>query len=219
MICCGSTADAIIEELPVSASDRATDAIQIEHRSLASVLQTMQTMLDKIAAGYAPADFALLAAALYYIDDFPERHHHPKEDAYLFKRLRARTNEFDDILDRLQSEHERSALSVAGLHRALVHFQGGALEGLPHMQAAIDSYATEMRKHIAMENDLLTRARPVLSEQDWEAIAGAFAANDDPLFGDNRRLEFSQLYQRIRMLTPRKLRVKPQAARVSPAGM
>ena len=203
----------------MSASEIAIATIQSEHRSLGMVLHTLQTLLDKIAAEHVVADFALMSTALYYIDDFPERCHHPKEDEYLFKRLRLRSTEFDAVLDRLQTEHTRSAVTVAGLHRALVHYQGGAPEGLRLFKAAVDSYADDMREHFGLEDTLMTRARTILSEEDWELIAWAFTANDDPLFGANQSLEFSLLYHRIMVLVPRKMKPQLQhlqAARVAP---
>jgi hemerythrin-like domain-containing protein len=36
---------------------------------------------------------------LYYIREYPEQVHHPKEDRYLFARLRDRTGELDEVLD------------------------------------------------------------------------------------------------------------------------
>lgn len=200
----------------MSAREMAITGIKSEHRSLGMVLHTLQALLKKVAEGHAVADFGLLASALYYIDDFPERCHHPKEDEYLFKRLRLRSSEFDAVLDRLQTEHARSAVAVSGLHRALVHYQGGAPDGLRLFQAAVDSYVAEMREHFACEEDLLARAPAVLHDEDWELIAWAFTANDDPLFGSNHRMEFDQLYQRIVVLAPRKMQVALRAARTPP---
>jgi hemerythrin-like domain-containing protein len=200
----------------MSASDIAVTTIKLEHRSLGMVLHTLQSLLDKIAAGHALADFGLISSVLYYIDDFPERCHHPKEDEYLFKRLRLRTAEFDAVLDQLQTEHARSAVAVAGLHRALVHYQGGAPQGLWLFHAAVDSYCTDMREHFRLEDDLMARAQSVLIEEDWELIAWAFTANDDPLFGSNQRAEFGQLFHRIMMLTPRKIKTEWQVSRVAP---
>jgi hemerythrin-like domain-containing protein len=141
----------------VSASDTAIATIKLEHRSLGMVLHTLQALLQKIAEGHAVADFGLLATALYYLDDFPERCHHPKEDEYLFRRLRLCSTEFDGLLDRLQAEHVRSAAAVSGLHRALVHYQGDAPEGLQLFRAAVDSYAADMRGHMTSEDIRISR--------------------------------------------------------------
>ena len=46
---------------------------------------------------------------IYYIDAFPERFHHPKEDEYLFYFLRIRHPDAIPLLDRLQGEHRAGA--------------------------------------------------------------------------------------------------------------
>lgn len=212
----GKTAALIPARKFVSASEAAIATIRFEHFALGMVLQTTQALLDKVASGHAVADFELLATALYYIGEFPEVCHHPKEDEHLFRRLRLRTTEFDALLDRLQHEHARSAAALSGLHRALVHYQGGAPQGLQHFRAAVDSYTADMRRHMACEDDLLARAPAVLREEDWVLIAQAFAANDDPLVGNNRRTEFSRLYNQLVVLAPRKLKSGLRAAKKPP---
>jgi hemerythrin-like domain-containing protein len=198
----------------VSACDIAIATIKFEHRSLATVLHTLQEVVARIAAAHAAVDFSLLAAALYYIDEFPERCHHPKEDDYLFRRMRSRSDEFNVVLDRLQAEHAQGGAAALGLHRALVHYQGGAATGLPVFRDAVDTYTTNMREHFAAEDTLLADAQRILTADDWSFIAEAFADNDDPLFGANHRQEFSQLYHRIMVLAPRKLQDELRAARL-----
>jgi hypothetical protein len=59
----------------------------------------------------------------------------------------------------------------------------------------------------AEETTLLPLAEQYLTDADWLAMAEAFGANGDPLFGASRRAEFDQLYQRIANLAPRKLKL------------
>lgn len=187
--------------------DVAVAVIRREHCALETVMEALQRLLADIAAQHAEPDFALFSAALYYIADFPERCHHPKEDEHLFKALRRCTAEFDALLDELQAEHIRSAQMVSQLQCALVHYQGGAPRGLEAFRTAFDAYSALLNEHMRKEDDLLERARGCLAEEDWSGIASAFAANDDPLFGDARREEFRKLYFRIFNLLPRKLRM------------
>ena len=58
--------------------------IHDEHRSLAAVLHGMLHLVHAIRDRGARPDFNVLGAMIYYIDAFPERFHHPKEDEYLF---------------------------------------------------------------------------------------------------------------------------------------
>lgn len=190
----------------MSDRDVAIATITAEHRALSAVLHTIQDLLATVEAGYGSPEFDLLAAALYYIDDFQERCHHPKEDAYLFKAVRAATSEFDAEIDALQAAHVSGVHAVARLHRCLVHYQGGAADGLAVFRASMDAYARQMADHIRREDELLARGASLVSEADWTRIAAAFDSNDDPLFGNNRRDEFTRLYQRIQRLAPRKLK-------------
>lgn len=190
----------------MSARDVAVATVKQEHRALGIVVELLQRLVGDIAEGRAEPDFAVLAAALYYIDDFPERCHHPKEDEYLFKALRRRTAKLNAVLDELQAEHISGAQAIGYLQRALVHYQGGATDGAKRFKAAVDAYATVQRDHMRKEDELLAQMQEFLTEEDWLEIAAAFDANDDPLFGDNRREEFRRLYFRIVNLVPRKLK-------------
>ena len=191
----------------MGAREVVTATIKQEHYALGMVLALLQRVLADVAGGRAEPDFALFTAALYYIDDFPERCHHPKEDEFLFKALRDRTARHNAVLDDLQAEHVRSAQMVGYLHQALTHYQGGAPEGLRRLRDAVEAYAVMLHEHMNEEDELLAQAPDDLTEEDWTRIAAAFDANDDPLFGKNRRTEFNKLYLRILNLLPSRLRV------------
>jgi hemerythrin-like domain-containing protein len=174
----------------------AVATIKAEHRSLSTVLHTFQELLSKVATGHGAPEFELYSAMLYYIDDFQERCHHPKEDEYFFKVLGAATSEFDSVISELQAQHVSGVHALSRLYRCLVHYQGGAAGGLEAL----------LFGHMRCEDDLLERSLSLISEQGWAQMAAAFDSNDDPLFGNNRRAEFARLYQRIQRLAPRKLK-------------
>lgn len=187
--------------------ETAVATIKAEHRSLRLVVTALQQLLDEVAAQHAEPDFALLAAAVYYIDEFPERCHHPKEDMYLFKALRSRTAKFNDVLDDLQAEHISSGQTIRYLQRALIHYLGGAPIGFKLFRDAVDAYAALLEDHMRKEEKLLSQAHDCLTTGDWSEMAAAFTANDDPMFGNAQREEFRRLYDRIVNLLPRKLSV------------
>jgi hemerythrin-like domain-containing protein len=189
------------------AQERAVAIIQAEHRALGHVVRALQKVTDEIAQGLAEADFVLLASMLYYIDSFPEQFHHPKEDEHLFLALRRRTSKADGVLDELQAEHVRSAQTIAYLNQTLVHYQGGAADGLRQFRDAVNAYAALLLDHMRKEEQVvLPLAAEFLRPADWEAMAAAFAANEDPLFGERQQQAFRRLQQRIANLVPRKLK-------------
>jgi len=196
-----------------SASGVVIGTLLEEHRAMRTVLAILERLLtDAAERGTAP-DFALIASALYYMDDFPERVHHPKEDAHLFAALRRRTNRFNSVLDRLQAEHIRGAQMLARVQRELVHYQGGAPHGLRRTRAAVCAFAALQNDHMRCEESVLLASHDYLTEDDWAALAGAFVATGDPLSPDSARLEFRRLRSRILTLLPRKMRLDPDAVR------
>jgi len=196
-----------------TAGDVVIGTLLEEHRALRTVLGILERLLTDAAERGTVPDFALISSALYYIDDFPERVHHPKEDAHLFVALRRRTNRFDSVLDRLQAEHIRGAQMLARVLRELVHYQGGASNGLRKTRAAVSAFAVMQYDHMRCEEGVLLASRDYLTEDDWTAIARAFAATNDPLSPESPRLEFRRLRSRILTLLPRKMRLDPEALR------
>src|SRR5262250_3431691 len=97
--------------------------IHDEHRSLAAVLHGMLYLVREIREHGAKPDFGVLGAMIYYIDAFPERYHHPKEDRYLFARLRVRCAEARPLLDQASAEHRTGAEKIRILEQALARYE------------------------------------------------------------------------------------------------
>lgn len=184
--------------------------IQDEHRSLAAVLHGMLYLVREIRERGAKPDFAVLRAMVYYIDAFPERFHHPKEDRYLFRLLRTRCPEASPLLERLETEHRAGAEKIRRLEQALARYQEGGAKEFPAFAAAVDAYAGFHWEHMhAEEKQLLPLAEKHLTTGDWEAIDAAFTGHTDPLFGAAAGAEYDQLFRRIVNLAPPPIGVGP----------
>jgi len=202
------------ESVPVvlTPRDSAIAILKAEHRVLGNVVHTLQEVLEGIAADSCVADFQLVASMLYYLDAFPERCHHPKEDRYLFRCLRARTEKANGILDALAAQHVTSERLMISLEQSFVRYQGGAPGGLRSFAKAVNAYAELQWKHMDLEETrMLSLASEYLSDKDWVAIDRAFRANEDPLSSPDAQDEFAQLRQRIVNRLPTKLRRRARA--------
>lgn len=158
-----------------SDEQRALALLREEHRSLAAVLQAMLDIVDDTAC---PPDPALLRAMLFYVEQFPERLHHPQEERQLFARLRQRTAECDALLAELEMQHESGAGRFAQLRNLLDAGDRAAFARAAH------GFAQEQWQHMRAEETLvLPAASRHLPAEDWRAIAEAFEANADPRFG------------------------------------
>ena len=182
--------------------NKAIRILRDEHRSMAAVLHGLRHLAHSAQEAGVRPRFEVFRAMLRYIDEFPERLHHPKEDAYLFARLAARAPETLPLIEALRAEHVESAQRVRDLERALDEYE----RSWPHWSgpflAAVEDYAEFHRRHMRREElEVLPAAERALTGEDWRAIEEAFAGNEDPI-ADLREQDLAQLYTRIVSIAP-----------------
>jgi hemerythrin-like domain-containing protein len=182
--------------------EKAIRIIRDEHRSISAVLSGLRAVAQVAREGKLRPDFAVFRAMIYYIDAFPERMHHPKEDAHLFARLLPRDPGARELIEALQAEHIQGARLVRDLERALLAYEQTWPAGVEPFIAAVENYAQFHWSHMRREEqDLIPRAEKALTAEDWAAIETAFAGNNDPI-ADLREKGFAELFQRIVSLAP-----------------
>jgi len=182
--------------------NKAIRIIRDEHRSISAVLSGLIELTRVARTPGVQPGFAVFRAMIHYIDEFPERLHHPKEDHFLFARLAERAPDTRPLVEELRKEHVRGAELVRDLESALLAFEVNGARGLPAFDAAVNAYAQFHWDHMRKEEEqVLPLAEKHLTEADWRWIEDAFAGNRDPI-SDLRERDFEQLYQRIVNLAP-----------------
>jgi hemerythrin-like domain-containing protein len=181
------------------------DAIYIlksEHRSLAVILAALKELARKVEEEAVQPDFRVFRAMLRYIDEYPERLHHPKEDAIIFERLASRSAEARRLVTELRSEHVAGARLIRDLERAMLFFEDRYPAGKFDFRVAVDDYAAFHFAHMRKEEEaLLPLAARLLDAADWAAINAAFAQNSDPVSGVAEK-DLRALFSRIAHLAP-----------------
>jgi nucleotide-binding universal stress UspA family protein/hemerythrin-like domain-containing protein len=194
---------AVESNLPTSASAAPLAVIRDEHRSLGAVVHGLEFLVREARARNTPPSFPLLRAMLHYIREFPEKLHHPKEDAYLFRKLRERTRDYDATLDELERQHVEGHKLVEELERSIAAYEADPQGGHARFAAAVERFAVSQMQHITLEfKVVLPAAQKHLTEQDWTEIGAAFAGNSDPRFSVDNDEEFRQLFARIVNFAP-----------------
>lgn len=184
--------------------------IKDEHRSLAAVLHGMLYLVHHTRDRGDKPNFDLLGAMVYYIDAFPERFHHPKEDQYLFRLLRIRFPDSADVLNRLQQEHRVGAEKIRTLEQALARYQQGGGEEFSNFLAAVEAYAAFHWTHMKTEEHVvLPMAQKYLTADDWESIDAAFLGHTDPMLGVEAGAKYEELFRRITWLAPAPIGLGP----------
>ena len=135
-----------------------SDAIAIirdEHRSFAAVLQGLTWLVTEIRERRLQPDFRLFAAILPYIDAFPEKLHHPKEDEYIYARLRKRSPGIAPVLDELEAEHVRGRAFITELAGALDRYRREGAAAFAAFEAAATAYVDFHWAHMRKEEDVV----------------------------------------------------------------
>jgi branched-chain amino acid transport system ATP-binding protein len=159
--------------------NNAADIIRDEHRSMGSVLKALLAQVQAARGGQAEADWPLYDAMLGYLEAFPEVMHHPKEDQFLFARLRERHAPSEPVIRQLEREHVEGAASLKAIRTLLQSAQ--AVADVNGFAAALEDYATFLWHHMDTEERVvLPMARDHLTAEDWAYIDAAFLANRQP---------------------------------------
>jgi hemerythrin-like domain-containing protein len=174
-----------------------------EHRSISSVLSGLSHFAERGVEGKKVPNTAVFRAMLHYLDLFAERMHHPKEDAYLFARLRERTHLADDVLDRLQEDHFYGAGALREVEHAFLRYEEGGEPFFADFAREVRRYVAFHREHMRVEETFVfPLAERELTEDDWREIEAAFAANHDPLASADQVHDLESLFTRIVTITP-----------------
>src|SRR5947207_14608331 len=94
--------------------------IRDEHAALAAVLRSLTMMLARGPQDEPERFFDVVRAMLFYIDEFPERLHHPKESDLLFPKLARVAPELLPTIRRLEVDHMQGEHKVRLLQHMLM---------------------------------------------------------------------------------------------------
>jgi len=192
--------------------------IRHEHDVLAAVLRSIALLLSESRRRGMKLDYKVLRAMLFYIDEFPERVHHPKESDLLFPRLRHRGATMTKVLERLDRDHAASQQAVRDLEHQVL-----ALEMMEdaadfdirrtRFEAATEAYVTAYLDHLRLEEEeVLPKTERLLTDSDWAELDAAFMQNSDPLAFADDDDEFRPLFKRILTTLPAPLGLGPAMA-------
>lgn len=168
----------------------ALQTIRDEHASLAAMLQSMRLMVEKGPSDDHRQFFNVRRAMLFYIDEFPERLHHPKESNLLFPKVVKLAPKTMGAVDKLERDHMRSEKAARDLQHMLLAWELLGPGRRAAFEEAMGQYIDAYLEHMNLEeNVILPEAERCFSEEDWKLLDAAFAENADPLTGQYRPTE------------------------------
>ena len=178
--------------------------IRDEHAALAAMLKSMGLMIDRGPTDNVEGFFDVLRAMLFYIDEFPEQLHHPKESNLLFPRVARLAPQTMSTIVKLELDHANGEVAVRELQHLLLAWELVGDARRAAFEGAAKKYLDFYLEHMRLEETvILPAAQEVLSAADWQELDAAFASNCDPLTGRYPRdPSYDRLFTRIVMRAP-----------------
>jgi hemerythrin-like domain-containing protein len=167
-----------------------------EHLNFARLLDILEEQVAAFRRDKSP-NYALMGDILYYMQNFSDRVHHPREDV-AYARLAERDPNTRPVVDRLLQEHRVLAAAGEELQTRINEAGGDVVIPRAALETASATYLVYYRHHISTEErDVMPRAAKVLTEQDWAAVDATVPASPDPLFGGDVLERFETLRRQI----------------------
>jgi len=178
--------------------------IRDEHAALAAMLRSLSLMVQRGPGDNADQFFDVLRAMLFYIDEFPERLHHPKESGLLFPKVVRAAPQLMSTIERLEKDHMNGEGAVRELQHHLLAWELLGESRREVFDTAARAYVRFYLEHMQIEETVvLPEAEKCLSGKDWVELDAAFATNKDPLTGKFPRDPlYDRLFTRIVMNAP-----------------
>ncbi len=193
----------------------ASQVIRQEHAALASVLQSIASMIQGGPGDDAERFFDVMRAMLFYIDEFPERRHHPAESGWLFPPLLRAAPELAPVIQALEEEHAQGEGRVRELMHQLVAWELLGDSRRPAFEQAARDYIRFYLDHMRCEETrILPVAERLLDKSEWAALDAAFETRRDPLASGSHDPVYDRLFSRIVLHAPAPIGLGDELKRV-----
>lgn len=176
--------------------------IQKEHSSLASLLHALRELLEQGPGEDREGFFKMLRTILFYLDDYPERLHHPKETQMLFPMVQEAVPKLAEVIEKLDQDHAYTYDTARQLQHQLLAWELLGDSRREEFLTATHQFIGRYLMHIMVEEQkIIPAAEQHLSDEQWEKLDALFETNCDPLTGMYApRPEYLELFQRITQL-------------------
>lgn len=180
-----------------------SQVLRDQHASIAAVLRSLSMMIDEGPGDEPERFFDVLRAMLFYIDEFPERQHHPRESDMLFPRLLRVAPELMPVIRALEAEHAQGEARVRELQHLLLAWELLGEGRRNDFEQAARGYVSFYLEHMRTEEtQVLPVAERVLAPSDWTDLEAALLSDPDPLRPGTREPAFDRLFTRIVLTAP-----------------
>lgn len=169
-----------------------------EHAALTSMLKSVLLMLERGPRDEPEKFFDVLRAMLFYIDEFPEKLHHPKESNFLFPMVARLAPNLLPTIQKLEQDHLQGEILIHELQRHLVAWEMLGECRKSNFVTAAQQYVCFYLEHMRLEETIvLPAATEFLTTEDWKQLDAAFGPTLDPFAGISLDAVYDRVFTKI----------------------
>jgi hemerythrin-like domain-containing protein len=173
---------------------RILNRLKVEHGQLLRKLNLLELQYLDMCRGKTP-DYSLMQSIIVYIQEYPERIHHPLEDMIYSVLLERADNA--GFVQKLISEHTQLEVVTREIR--------GSLESLPgcndsgeQLHQQLSEFLVGQRQHIyTEESKVFPLLQSALTNKDWERLQHMTPLLDDPISGRRTWYDYERLSREI----------------------
>lgn len=177
-------------------ADTALERIEAEHRIIAAMMDAVERETRAFESEGA-FDMDLVRLTLRYMSEYPDRFHHPKEEA-LFDLAGKRSDDFAAAAAMIRHDHGEMPAATDQLARMMEGLELGRNMPRDEVLGAMKRYVRRQREHMERETaDVFPLLQTLLTPEDWAEAAAKMDAVEDPLHGGSDVGPFARLREVI----------------------
>lgn len=167
-----------------------------EHNHLRQVLNLLERYCLDLCRD-SDVDLSLMMSIVVYTQEYPERVHHPLEDA-AFSKLLEYDSESRDLIRALMQDHTELERITRSLRDALETFIALKVFNKNQLLMELMTFLSRQRQHLLTEEArVYPLLRRYLTTDDWQELGAGIGGIDDPIFGNRERTEYKLLYEQL----------------------
>lgn len=174
-----------------------------EHKGLKKLLEFLQVKLHMLEKDL-PIKYRLIEDTLDYIENYLNIYHHPKEDI-IYNYIIEHGLDTKEYFAKTVKEHIQIGYIVEPLNATLRSILLDIITPKEVTIEQLSNFIQAQQAHLQYEESLIfPLAEAILDEKDWAIIEQSVPVQiNDPLFGENVRAEYEDLYHRLREIDDR----------------
>ena len=175
------------------------ESLYKDHDNLRRLLYLFEQLLIDIFRG-SSQDYQKLQRILVYIQEYPERVHHPAEDAMFSVILTNNTcsRRFREDINTLMKDHSE----IEGITRnAIEAIESQLISTQPDISSIgtfLSTLLNRQRSHLLFEEmDIYPHITSYVDNEDWETVSALCPGDEDPIFGDSVKTGYEDIFKAL----------------------